>query len=61
MYDWGSIALVPIIKILGTEYESCSMYDYESNNFNYFVRGLLKYKNATAVFKVGKGIRQKVR
>ena len=57
MYDWGSIALVPIIKILGTEYESCSMYDYESNNFNYFVRGLLKYKNATAVFKVGKGIK----
>ena len=57
MYDWGSIALVPIIKILGTEYERCSMYDYESNGFNYFVRGLLKYKNATAVFKVGKGIK----
>ena len=57
MYDWGSIALIPIIKILGTEYEYCTMFDYEKAGFNYFVRGLLKYKNATAVFKVGKGIK----
>lgn len=57
MYDWGSIALVPIIKILGAEYEECSLYDYEKNGFNYLVKGMLRYKHSTASFKAGKGIK----
>ncbi len=57
MYDWGSIALSPIVKILGTDYEECELYDYEKDGYNYWVKGLLKYKNATASFKAGKGIK----
>ena len=57
MYDWGSIMLLPIIKILGIDYEDCILYDYENNEYNYFIRGVLKYKKATAVFKAGKGIK----
>ena len=57
MYDWGNIALTPIMKILGTDFEKCTLYDYEQNGFNDFVRGILKYPHATAAFKIGKGIK----
>ena len=57
MYDWGSIALAPIIKMLGTEYKNCTLYDYEKNGYNYFTKGTLEYEHATATFKIGKGIK----
>lgn len=57
MYDWGSIALAPIIKILGTDYQKCTMYNFTKNDYNYFVKGILEYEHATATFKAGKGIK----
>ena len=57
MYDWGSIALAPIIKLLGTEYKNCTLYDYENGGYNYFTKGILEYPHATATFKIGKGIK----
>ena len=57
MYEWGGTVLSAIVKLLGIEYESCTLYSYKKNEFDYFVRGLLKYKSATATFKIGMGVK----
>lgn len=54
--EWGGIALLPIIKILGTEYMDCHLFNFENRNMT-FIRGILEYPNAMASFKVGKGIK----
>lgn len=57
IYDWCSTVMLPIIKILGTDLKDFHLYTFEENNFNYFTRGVLNFPNATASFKVGKGIK----
>lgn len=57
IYDWGATAVVPIIKLLGTNYKKAELLDYTEQGFNYFTRGVIVYENATASFKVGVGIK----
>jgi glycerol-3-phosphate cytidylyltransferase len=56
-YDWGATALLPIIKILGTNYKNCNLYNFEQNHFSYLTCGLLEYPSAIGTFKAGKGIK----
>lgn len=57
MFDWGTTALVPIFKLLGTSYDRVELFDHTENQFNYFTRAIFKYPDATASFKVGVGIK----
>ena len=57
IYDWGATAIAPIIKLLGTNYEKAEILDYTENGFNYFTRGIIKYRDTSASFKVGVGIK----
>lgn len=57
MYDWSAAALLPIIKIYETECLDSQLIDFQKDDFSYFTRGLLRYQNATASFKVGRGMK----
>lgn len=56
-YDWCSTALLPIIKIYESQCQQCHLIGFDRDRFNYFTRGLLRYKNATASIRVGRGIK----
>lgn len=57
LYDWGSVALLPIIKIYEAACESCDLVNFQKDGFSYFTRGFLRYQNATASIRVGKGMK----
>jgi glycerol-3-phosphate cytidylyltransferase len=56
-YDWGATVMLPIIKLLGTHYDSCQIVNFEDGQYSYMTQGILTYPFATAHFKVGKGIK----
>jgi glycerol-3-phosphate cytidylyltransferase len=49
--------LLPIIKLLGIDYEDIIFYSWIKNDVDLFTKGLVLYKNAIASFKVGLGIK----
>lgn len=57
IYDFGSYALLPILKMLGDDVKESQYYVYSKGSFSVFTKGELAYKNATATFRVGKGIK----
>lgn len=57
IYDFGSYVLLPILKILGDNVKKSNYYVYKKGAFSVFTKGELVYKNATATFRVGKGIK----
>ncbi len=55
---WGSIAVLPVFKILGTEYESVSFLTLNSEEMNdIYTKATFKYKNALATINVGVGVK----
>lgn len=57
MYELGSYPLLPIIKLLGVNYENLNIYSRMRNGVDMFTRGVFKYPNATCSFKVGMGVK----
>ncbi|MBE6924323.1 MAG: glycerol-3-phosphate cytidylyltransferase [Ruminococcaceae bacterium] len=57
LYDWGPIALLPIIKMYESQCESSELISFQKEEFSYFTRGFLRYPNATASIRVGKGMK----
>jgi glycerol-3-phosphate cytidylyltransferase len=57
LYDWGPMALLPIIKMYEAQCENCDLISFEKDDFSYFTRGFLRYPNATASIRVGKGMK----
>lgn len=57
LYDWGPIAMLPIIKMYEAQCESSELVSFEKEEFSYFTRGFLRYPNATASIRVGKGMK----
>lgn len=57
---WGPTALLPILQILGTDYENKNIFirNIDKNNkFPVFVKMDFVYKNAAASIKVGDGVK----
>lgn len=57
MYELSSYPLLPIIKILGTEYESLNLYSRIQNEVDMYTKGVFKYPHAVCSFKVGLGVK----
>lgn len=57
LYDWGSEAMLPIIKIYEAECLDAQLINFQKDGFSYFTRALLRYANSTASFKVGRGVK----
>lgn len=55
---WGAIALLPVFKILGTDYDSVSFLTLNSEEMNdIYTKATFKYKNALATVNVGVGVK----
>lgn len=57
MTELSSYVLLPIIKLLGSNYEDIQFVSYCKNDVDLYTKGFLRYSNATASFKVGLGVK----
>lgn len=55
--ELSSYVLLPMIKLLGTNYQNVHFYSYLKNGIDLFTKGALKYNNAIASFNVGLGVK----
>lgn len=57
LYELGSYPLLPIIKLLGVDYESLTFYSRMDNDIDLYTKGIFRYSKATCSFKVGLGVK----
>ena len=57
LYELGSYALLPIIKLMGCQYENLNIYSRMKDGVDMFTRGVFRYSHATCSFKVGMGVK----
>lgn len=57
MFEQGSYPLLPILKLMGVQYEKVELFSRMENGVDVFTKGLLKYPKATCSFKVGLGVK----
>ena len=55
--EFGSYTLLPIIKLLGCDFEDVEFFPTFSGGIDSFCRGVVRYKDATGSFKVGLGVK----
>lgn len=56
-YELGSYTLLPIIKLMGCQYENLNIYSRMKDGVDLFTRGVFRYPHATCSFKVGMGVK----
>lgn len=56
-YELGSYTLLPIIKLMGCQYENLNIYSRMNDGVDMFTRGVFHYPHATCSFKVGLGVK----
>ena len=58
LYEMGSYPLLPIVKLLGTEYEQINIYSrMNENGVDVYTRGIVRYAGAVASFQLGLGVK----
>ena len=57
MYELGSYPLLPIIKLLGTDYLNLNLYSRMENGVDIYTKGVLRYPSAVCSFKLGLGVK----
>ena len=57
MYELGSYPLLPIFKLLGIDYKNLNLYSRMKNDVDMYTKGVFRYDNATASFKVALGVK----
>lgn len=57
MYELGSYPLLPIIKLLGTNYENINFYSRMENGVDVYTKGVVRYPKAVCSFKLGLGVK----
>ena len=57
MYELGSYPLLPIIKLLGTDYKNLNIYSRMENGVDIYTKGVLRYPTAVCSFKLGLGVK----
>ncbi len=58
LYEMGSYPLLPIMRLLGTEYENINLYSrLNDNGVDVYTRGIMRYRNAVASFQLGLGVK----
>lgn len=56
-FEVGSYVLLPIIKLMGCQYENLNIYSRMKDGVDMFTRGVFRYSHATCSFKVGLGVK----
>lgn len=57
MYESGVYPLLPIFKLLGTEYKDLSFYSRMENGVDVYTKGVIRYSTAICSFKLGLGVK----
>ena len=57
MYESGVYPLLPIFKLLGTEYRNLNIYSRMENGVDIYTKGVLRYPTAICSFKLGLGVK----
>jgi glycerol-3-phosphate cytidylyltransferase len=57
MTELASYVLLPIVKFLGIDYKEIQFFPFFKDGIDLFTRGVLRYNNASASFKVGLGVK----
>lgn len=57
MFEEGSYPLLPIIKLMGTEYLDLDFYSRMEDGIDVYTHGIFHYSKATCSFKVGLGVK----
>lgn len=57
MYESGVYPLLPIFKLLGTDYKNLNIYSRMENGVDIYTKGVLRYSTAVCSFKIGLGVK----
>lgn len=57
LYELGSYPLLPIIKLMGTNYENLNLYSRMAGGVDIYTKGVLRFPKAICSFKVGLGVK----
>lgn len=57
MYELGSYPMLPIFKLLGTEYTNLNIYSRMKDGVDMYTKGVFRYPHAVCSFKVGLGVK----
>lgn len=58
LYEMGSYPLLPIFRLLGTDYRNINIYSrMNENDVDVYTRGIVRYDNAIASFQLGLGVK----
>lgn len=57
MYESGAYPLLPIFKLLGTDYKNLNIYSRMENGVDIYTKGVLRYSTAVCSFKLGLGVK----
>ena len=57
LYELGSYPLLPIIRLMGCQYENLNIYSRMKNGVDMYTKGVMRYPHAVCSFKVGLGVK----
>ena len=57
LYELGSYPLLPILKLLGTDYKNLNLYSRMKNGVDMYTKGVMRYPHAVCSFQVGLGVK----
>ena len=57
LYELGSYPLLPIIRLLGCQYENLNLYSRMKDGVDMYTKGVFRYPHAVCSFKVGLGVK----
>jgi len=57
MYESGVYPLLPIFKLLGTDYKDIRFYSRMENGVDVFTKGVINFEHAVCSFKLGLGVK----
>lgn len=57
LFELGSYPLLPIIKLMGCDYQNLNLYSKFENDIDIYTKGVLLYSQAICSFKLGLGVK----
>ncbi|MBQ3608747.1 MAG: Gfo/Idh/MocA family oxidoreductase [Bacteroidaceae bacterium] len=57
LYELGSYPLLPIVRLLGCQYENMNLYSRMKKGVDLYTKGVIRYPHAVCSFKVGLGVK----
>lgn len=57
MYEMGSYPLLPIIRLMGTDYQNVNFYSKMRNGIDLYTKGVMKYPHGVCSFQLGLGVK----